>query len=571
MKKKCLIILFFLLVSFAFAQAPVDLFDPFYEDLTIWENTGLINGVPEVRPYPLQEIERILNIVIENGTPNQARRAKEYKSRFFDRMFHFGGMTKLGWSLPKNQKYLSFSPVMEMNFKLNKFITGSAHANVSLMNKLPKNEPLPAFQFSDKDIVNDNANIGSFKLLPMINSSIAIGTPEYYFTAGMARTSFGPFAEDNVIVGEQALHSGQFIFIVNKEKFTYNHILLAISASDDFGYEKSFAPKKFLAGHSINYRPLPWISIGILDFMIFGERFEPIYLIPFSTFFIGQSIYDFWDNSLLGLTFSIKPVNGLKLDMVLFADDLGLNDIIRFKSAKWRMAGQFGASYSIPKDHWFSKVDFNYTMVMPYCYSHYDVGRTYNAKDINYQNYTHNGASLGSNLPPNSDRIKLKLKFRPVYGMDINFINTFIRHANINESIEDIVLLTQYFEQDYNTDGSALNHPTVKGYKHAFPNSTPFLKQKTIQYVNQTGLDLVLHFPILKSGGNMQFKIGYTFEANINPGVNKNMFNKAPSGTPLANSDDILTERNRQLNEWRKQAKGKEFNHFLNMSVKIVY
>ena len=32
-----------------------------------WENEGLINYAPNMRPLPLQEIERILNIVMEVG------------------------------------------------------------------------------------------------------------------------------------------------------------------------------------------------------------------------------------------------------------------------------------------------------------------------------------------------------------------------------------------------------------------------------------------------------------------------------------------------------------------------
>ena len=38
-----------------FAQAPVDLFDPFYEDLSIWEGAGLINDAPSIRPYPCRK------------------------------------------------------------------------------------------------------------------------------------------------------------------------------------------------------------------------------------------------------------------------------------------------------------------------------------------------------------------------------------------------------------------------------------------------------------------------------------------------------------------------------------
>lgn len=72
----------------------------------------------------------------------------------------------------------------------------------------------------------DNSVVGSFTLLPMFNSGVAIGTPEYYFSAGMSRASFGPFDENNIIIGEQAFHAGQFIFVINKDKFTYNQIFL---------------------------------------------------------------------------------------------------------------------------------------------------------------------------------------------------------------------------------------------------------------------------------------------------------------------------------------------------------
>ena len=64
-----------------YAQAPVDLFDPFYEDLSIWEGIGLINDTPSIRPYPLQEIERILQIVMEKGDDGQRRKAAEYQSK----------------------------------------------------------------------------------------------------------------------------------------------------------------------------------------------------------------------------------------------------------------------------------------------------------------------------------------------------------------------------------------------------------------------------------------------------------------------------------------------------------
>ena len=572
MKNKIFITIFIIMGLCVFSQAAVDIFDPLYEDIRIWEKRGLLNDLSSLRPYPLQEIERILNIVIEKGTEKQIKKAQEYKKRLFGSVFHYGGMAELGIKVPKKQRDILLAPLLDMNISIHRLLTASAHANFSLLNKLPKQEGLPAFQFSKRDIMKDSTSIGSFSLLPMFNSGVAVGTPEYYFTAGMARTSFGPFDENNILIGEQAFHSGQFIFVVNKEKFTYNQALLAISASNDRG--ESYFPKKFTASHSITYRPLPWISIGLVDIITYGGRFDPIYLLPLSVFFVGQSIYNFADASMLGLTLTVKPIKGLKIDAVLLADDIGFNEIVKFKKdAKWRMAGQFEVSYAMPKDHWFSFADINYTLVTPYCYTSI---HNNDRKKPNYENYTHNGEPLGSNLPPNSDRIKVKAQFRPLEGLAINVSNAFIRHANVTESVYDPVILKEYLKEgNYSTDGSVFNHSAVVDKNsertHSFLYSTPFLTQQTIQYVNQLGLEGVVNLPILKSGGLMQFKFGYTFETNINPGVNKNIYEKDPSIHDGSSPQQVLEAADKQLKAWREAARGKEFNHYFNIGVKISY
>ena len=74
----CILLLFAALYMNIGAQAAVNVFDPFYEDLSVWEGSGLINDAPTIRPYPLQEIKRILQIVIDTGDAGQRRRAEEY-------------------------------------------------------------------------------------------------------------------------------------------------------------------------------------------------------------------------------------------------------------------------------------------------------------------------------------------------------------------------------------------------------------------------------------------------------------------------------------------------------------
>ncbi|WP_198400733.1 hypothetical protein [Treponema vincentii] len=574
-----------LVIGFCFnsyAQAPVDLFDPFYEDLAIWEGSGLINDAPSIRPYPLQEIERLLRIVAEKGDAGQQRKAAEYQARFFQRAFHFGGKTEFNFASRNSQKQFFVAPFGKLNYSLAKLLTISAYLNVTLMNTLDNENLLPAYSYSQKDIADDAGNIGKLKLLPMFNTSATFGTPEYYFTAGLGRTSYGPFHDSGIFISRDAFHAGQFIFTVNKAKWAYNQVLLLLSATND--YRSSIGPEKFIASHSIDIRPLPWLSFSIIDSMMYGGRFEPMYLIPFSAFFLGQSVYHFPDNSLIGLSATVKPIKGLRIDSAFYVDDIGLNEILKFKDAKWRISGEFGASYTMPKTHWFSFVDLNYTLVMPYMYTHVD---NHDQNKPNYQNYTHRGSPLGTNLDPNSDRIQLKVKFRPLYGLDVNLSNTFIRHANTTESITDISMIKDYLARQYTTDGSVFNHPTITsreadgstGWKnHAFLYTTPFMRQQTIQYVNQLALDVSCHLPIVKSGGYMLFKIGYIFEANINPGVRRNIY--SPNDTTKGwyeksidtiGEENIRAEAARQLEQWRRDAVGKQFNHYIRLSAEVAY
>ena len=55
MKNKIFTAVFIIMGICIFSQAAVDIFDPLYEDIRIWENIGLLNDIPQLRPYPLKE------------------------------------------------------------------------------------------------------------------------------------------------------------------------------------------------------------------------------------------------------------------------------------------------------------------------------------------------------------------------------------------------------------------------------------------------------------------------------------------------------------------------------------
>lgn len=591
--KKLFSVFFLFLSTYLFSQVAVDIFDPFYEDLSIWQDIGLITDAPQLKPYPIQEIKRILEIVKEKGDAGQIRIATEYYNRFFSKAYHLGGGVDIAFQFPKKTKELTAYPLLEINYSIFRLLTISASISGVLTNKLNDASIQPAFASSKYDLASDNVKAGSFYILPQFNSGLALGTSEYYFSAAIARTHYGAFFDDSIFISKNALHQGQFNFVINKPKWSYSHTFLCLTSTDDFKNNQN--PKKFLALHSLDIRPLPWLSFGIVDSMIYGNRFEPIYFLPFSAFFISQGLYDFPDNSLIGITSRIQPYQGISLDMALYADDLGFNEIVKFKKeAKWRMAGQFGFSYTMPKTHWFTAIKLDYTFVTPYTYTHVSSHRS----DLpNYSSYTHAGQALATNLAPNSDRLSLKLKFKPKHGINLDFFNTFIRHGNIVESIDDITFIKEYLSKKYNTTGTHLTYAAItedngKGgthnKAHAFLHSTPFMKQQTIQYIDQLGFLLSFNLPILKSGGKILFSIGYTFEANINEGVLNPIYmpredwkdwnsktleqiatEKGKTVEGIIN--EIMAERNKQLSEWRKQAISRAFNHYIRLSFKVSY
>ena len=104
------------------------------------------------------------------------------------------------------------------------------------------------------------------------------------------------------------------------------------------------------------------------------------------------------------------------------------------------------------------------------------------------------------------------------------------------------------------------------------------MKQQTRQYVNQLALDVSYHLPIVMSGGYVLFKFGYVFETNINPDVRRNIYlpNTRTKGWDSKSISDIgeveiKKEAARQLDEWRKEAIGKQFNHYIRLSAEVAY
>lgn len=567
----------------SYAQVAADPLDFFYDDLVVWETIGLVGNLPAARPYPLQLVKEILLTVIEDGDATQARIAQTHYDRFFDKILSPGVRAELAFD-NNTRKQLALAACIDVNGEIDELLTVSATADATATNKQFDEELLPIGQRSSKEIIADCVNVGPFWILPSINSSVAAGNTEYYVNAGLMRGSYGPFHSNGVIVGPQSLHSGQVDFALRKPTWGYDASLYAITATSVTDVDVYY-PEKFLSVHSLSWRPDPRFTVSILDSSVFGERLDLMYLVP-TSYFVSQGVGGFRDNSYIGGMFTVKPVKRLKIDGVLYLDDVGFNDFAKLKlDAKLRTAAQLGVSYAPESPEAFTLVSLDYTAITPYAYSHRNAGESDLDKE-NYQNYMHAGRPFGADLNPNSDRINLKLKFRPLEDLDVDIVGSMTRHANVNEGIPQKYareyMLTK--EKKYITDGS-MNNASFTEVGHAFNDYNPFLVQDTKQYVWVTGFDALCRLPILKTAGRIVFRLGYRMECNVNAGVNKPMYtyiNDDLKATDLktkienktltpADEAELDALAKAQYEAWLEQAKSVKFNHYISAGFEVFY
>ena len=96
-------------------------------------------------------------------------------------------------------------------------------------------------------------------------------------------------------------------------------------------------------------------------------------------------------------------------------------------------AAQLGFQYAPSGDNMLKMFALDYTLVMPYMYTHSQKNNGTISYGTNYQNHTTNGRSLGSQIPPNSDKVNLEFKLSLIGRLKFNMTATLIRHCNVNE------------------------------------------------------------------------------------------------------------------------------------------
>jgi hypothetical protein len=499
MKKKIIFILIFLfaLVSLN-AQIACDPNDEIYSYISLWEEKGIITGLPLLRPYPIQVLKKILNDVVQYGNTCESQIAQNYLDRLDEKVsFDIGEYTEMRTDF--NDLYLQTGIGADITGSFSPSVTVSAKLGLYLLSDSP-GSLMPRWTSQDGDYLSDWASfrIGdrNVQFSQSLVSGAALGNDRVFFNAGFMRTSFGPFFDTGSIISPEVPHSGHFSFVYWGKKVTISSVLLALVASDSLG--DGAWPNKYLSLHSISFFPGPAVEFGFLESVIYGDRFDPMYLLPFSMFYYNQVFSGVHDNSMAGLFGRFKLPQSVNINTTLYIDDIHFNDVVRFNfKTKFKLALQTGVSWT-PLYRHFRKVAFEYLMVTPYMYSHRGSG---NDDEPNFVNYTHKGQNLGCSLEPNSDRFLLQAAFAFEPVATINAFTSLVRHGNASDGITDGD--GTIFDDGYDDEGNA-----------TFQDETRFLSQDILEYTFQFGFDSLFEYPLKKI--NFKWGLGYTFEAVFN-------------------------------------------------------
>jgi hypothetical protein len=538
-KSICIVLLFG--ASAIFSQSIINPSDSFYNDLRIWETLGLVSNLPPLRPYPEPLVKSLLQQVMNSDSEAQRARARVQYERLFGKMIRVGGEATGTLAMGNNdtKKQVDLSLVSTGHIAVLEKFTLGYDVNLLASNKTPGEEIVFKNSGYRYDTYQDSTGVGPVDVFASFNSVMAFGSETMWFQAGMSRASWGNFYDNGVVISPDAAHTGNMAFTVNQPKWNYTLALFMLSASLDTGDYPY--PEKYMAMHAIKLAPLKWLDITYYENAVYGKRIEPLYLLPVSPYMISQQLNGYAeDNIQMGLEVNIKPWNGFSWATNIFLDDLEFADVVKFDfDTKIRVAAQTGVTWA-PSFPVLSSLSFDYTLVTPYTYAHYDysdVTISNEPKRVNYQNYTHNGKNLGATIPPNSDRVTLAARFDPLTGLRLNSSFVFIRHANVNESLP-----AEYAEKylkakaDANarTDGSVMDSPNAGDGQFSISHKKLlFMEQDTKQYTFQFGFDGTWDIPGIKFG-NLSFSVGYVFEYIHNDGVDRDMFIRLdpfPSGT----------------------------------------
>lgn len=535
-----------LLFSFSlYAQVSVNPDDDFYIEAQNWELKGLTGPLPQLRPYPVSVIRRILTDVMASND----KRAAEYAEKEYERIFskpykifaEAGGVKKISddraasgnetsadnlWGEFGIAGDVTFSPLVSLGFDLGMYAETEEYDAYSAM-----------YVNKTQDSIYDASEMGGADMYLDWNMNATVGSESVYVTGGVSKAGFGPFIGEGLAINDTSYHSANLMLNVVNPKWSYSMLYATIGATEN-NPTGSFdvSDGKYLTFHSIKYSFNRKISVAYYENIIFGPRANIAYLFP-APYMPMQNITGANDNLQMGLLFEVKPLSGFLWATDIFVDDLDVDEIVKLNfDAKIRIAAQTGLVYATPNSLC-SRLSLDYTIIMPYTGAHWeyddDDDGTISGSSWNYQNYLNSGVNIGTVLDPNSDRLRFSTTFRPFKNLKFNLTTSIIRHANGAEDFDsdDAAKYVLASSGQYATDGSVNMHQMFSGdssgksgtHVSAAWEKLGFMTSDHIMLISRWQLEGEYTFARTKRGA-LSVKLGYMFEYINNNGVDRDVY-----------------------------------------------
>lgn len=250
--------------------------------------------------------------------------------------------------------------------------------------------------------------------LDFTQSHITYENNWFYATIGREVRNLGAGINQNVFISNasqpfDALSLGAK-FKTFEYKFTHGSLL---ATPDDSNLTQGFNTTihdKFLVMHRFAFRP-SWGEIALWEGVIYSNRsIDFAYINPLSFLKSVEHALRDRDNSMMGLDFTIRPINNFQLKGSFLLDDIIIDEIGNgFWSNKtaWNIAGIY--SFDSPID-----IAAEYSRVEPYTYSHFNKANSYST----------DSGLLGSIIEPNSDYISVMANYwiADKYPLTIRYI-----------------------------------------------------------------------------------------------------------------------------------------------------
>ncbi len=140
-------------------------------------------------------------------------------------------------------------------------------------------------------------------------------------------------------------------------------------ATDSIG-RRPVLPDKWIAAHRLEVYPWQWLTIGVTESFIYGNRYlEWSYLLPFNLYFSVEHALQDRDNKTIALDVEIRRWRGMKFYATIFLDELAFQKLF----TNWygnKHALLLGMVLDDPWGVSNTRFRVEYVAIMPWVYTH---------------------------------------------------------------------------------------------------------------------------------------------------------------------------------------------------------